>query len=138
MKYALVILLALYSLAPDSADARPRSRSDANGTIIGGRPGGCPFRYCGCGLARFLGIPDSSLNLAAAWLRYPRTSPRPGAVAARRGHVMQLVEHVSGDRWVVRDYNSGRGLSRIHVRSIRGFATVQAPNYRGMIVSAEG
>jgi hypothetical protein len=44
--------------------------------------------------------------------------------AARSGHVMVLMEHVGGDRWKVWDANSGGGLTRIHVRSIRGFAVV--------------
>jgi hypothetical protein len=44
--------------------------------------------------------------------------------AARSGHVMLLVEHVAADKWKVWDANSGGGLTRIHVRSIRGFAVV--------------
>jgi hypothetical protein len=49
--------------------------------------------------------------------------------AARSGHVMLLVEDRGRDRrgnpqWLVWDANSGNGLTRIHVRSIRGFAVV--------------
>jgi hypothetical protein len=44
--------------------------------------------------------------------------------AARPGHVMVLLEHVGGDRWLTYDGNSGGGRTRIHVRSIRGFVTV--------------
>jgi hypothetical protein len=45
-------------------------------------------------------------------------------VAARSGHVMVLLEHSEGDKWKVWDANSGKGLTRIHIRSIRGFAVV--------------
>lgn len=108
--------------------AAPAVHYDASGnraTIIGGRPAGCPHRYCGCGLRKYLGIADKRLNLAVNWLRiFPRTSPAPGMVAARSGHVFYLISHVGGARWLVRDYNSGRGLSRIHVRSVRGYGFV--------------
>lgn len=102
--------------------------ADANGNgtqIIGGRPSGCPFRYCGCGLAKFLGINDKRLNLAWNWAKlFPRTVAQAGAAAVRHGHVMLLVSQVSARDWLVRDYNSGGGLSRIHVRSVRGFVFV--------------
>jgi hypothetical protein len=108
-----------------NAKAQPFD-ANGNGTqIIGGRPSGCPFRYCGCALARFLGISDRRLNLAWNWAKlFPRTDARAGAAAVRRGHVMLLVAQVSPSDWLVRDYNSGRGLSRIHVRSVRGFVFV--------------
>jgi len=38
--------------------------------------------------------------------------------------VMQLKQHVGGNRWIVFDPNSGRGLTRIHVRSVAGFVIV--------------
>lgn len=112
------------------ADARPRHHyySDASGNsaiIIGARPSGCPHAYCGCGLRQFLGLRDVRLNLARNWARlFPRTSARPGAVAVRTHHVFMLVSHVAADTWVVRDYNSGHGLSRIHQRSVRGYTFV--------------
>lgn len=107
-------------------EARP---FDANGNVtrqvIGGRPHGCPRAYCGCGLARFLGLHDVRLNLARNWARlFPHTPPVPGAAAVRRHHVMLLVQQVSGSNWVVRDYNGGRGLSYIHVRNVRGYSFV--------------
>jgi hypothetical protein len=37
---------------------------------------------------------------------------------------MVLLEHAGGDKWKVHDGNSGGGLTRIHIRSIRGFVTV--------------
>jgi hypothetical protein len=100
---------------------------DGGGTqILGGRPTGCPRRYCACALAiKLFGKINPHLNLASNWLRkFPRTSPAPMMVAARSGHAMQLLEHVGADKWKVWDANSGKGLTRIHVRSIRGFAVV--------------
>jgi hypothetical protein len=115
---------------------RSRSRSayasvqvDANGNsaaIIGGRPAGCPHQYCGCGLRIHLGISDKRLNLAWNWVKlFPKTSAHAGAAAVRHGHVMLLESHVSGSVWIVRDYNSGGGLSRIHHRDVRGYVFVE-------------
>lgn len=102
---------------------------DANGNVsrvIGGRPRGCPHAYCGCSASLYLfGRIIPSLNLAANWIRdFPRTLPAPRTVAARRHHVMVLLRHIDGDRWLVRDANSGRHLTRVHVRSIRGYVIV--------------
>lgn len=102
--------------------------ADANGgeaRVIGGRPAGCPWKYCGCGLAKFLGLADKRLNLAWNWAKlFPRTQAQPGAAAVRRGHVMLLVEHLGGTVWKVRDYNGGRHLSWIHARDVRGYVFV--------------
>lgn len=119
-----IMLTLIFCLAMQArADARP---FDGNGNqVIGGRPAGCPHAYCGCGLRKFLGIDDVRLNLAANWGRlFPHTSARPGAVAVRHHHVMLLVSHVGGSWWIVRDWNSGGGLTRIHVRNTKGFAYV--------------
>jgi hypothetical protein len=95
-------------------------------TIIGGRPAGCPHRYCGCGLRKYLGINDKRLNLASNWARlFPRVAgPGPGVAAVRSGHVMYIERSVGNGQWLVRDYNSGGGLSRLHVRSVRGYTFV--------------
>ncbi len=112
------------------AEALPRGPQDANGNnvptqVIGGRPAGCPRAYCGCGLRKFLGIDDVRLNLAANWAKlFPHTHAQSGVAAARSHHVMWLIAHVQGSQWLVRDYNSGGGLSRIHVRDVRGFQFV--------------
>ena len=112
------------------ARARTRSASaiDANGNtvVIGGRPAGCPHRYCGCEASRHVfGKIRPELNLASNWIKYfQRTTPAPGMAAARPGHVMVLVQHVDGDNWLVHDGNSGGGLTRRHVRSIRGHVIV--------------
>ncbi len=94
--------------------------------VVGGRPPGCPPRFCGCVASiKVFGRIRPELNLAANWLRkFPRTRPAPMMAAARWGHVMVLLEHVGGDKWKVYDGNSGGGRTRIHVRSIKGFAVV--------------
>lgn len=108
----------------------------ASAQVVGGRPPECYIRikghlipFCGCALSvKLFGkvIPD--LMLADNWRRrFPATRPEPGMVAARSGHVFQLVRHVSGDRWVVWDANSGGGLTRIHERRIAGYSIVN-PN----------
>lgn len=95
------------------------------GQIIGGRPAGCPRAYCGCGLARYLGLKDARLNLAWNWARlFPRAHAGPGMAAVWRHHVA-YIESMSGDGTaMLRDYNSGGGLSRLHERSIRGAVIV--------------
>ena len=96
------------------------------GTIIGTRPEGCPRTYCGCGLRKYLGLSDVRLNLAAMWARlFPRESaPRPGLAAVRTGHVMYIEADAGNGQWMIRDYNSGGGLSRLHVRDVRGYVFV--------------
>ncbi|WP_235977371.1 hypothetical protein [Bradyrhizobium archetypum] len=92
---------------------------------IGGRPAGCPRSFCGCGASlRVFGRIIPGLNLASNWLRFPRTSPAPGMVAARRGHVFVLERHVEGDTWMAYDANSGGHATRIHARSLRGYTVV--------------
>ena len=100
--------------------------SDSSGTkIVGGRPAGCPRSFCGCGAAiRVFGRIVPELNLAANWLRFPRTAPAPGMVAARRGHVFVLERHVAGDIWMAYDANSGGRTTRIHARSLKGYTIV--------------
>ena len=93
--------------------------------VIGGRPSGCPRQYCGCSASlQVFGKIVPSLNLAANWLSFPRAAPAPGMVAARRGHVFVLKEHLGGNTWLAHDGNSGRGLTRIHARSLAGYAIV--------------
>ena len=101
-------------------------RHDASGNVVGGRPRGCPRKFCGCEASLYVfGKIKPMLNLANNWrVMFPRTSPAPGMVAARPGHVFVLMSHVSGSRWLVHDGNSGGGLTREHVRSIRGYTIV--------------
>jgi hypothetical protein len=97
-----------------------------NGTVIGSRPSGCPHSYCGCGLRMYLGLTDVRLNLASNWARlFPHESaPRAGLAAVRSGHVMYIESASGSGQWLIRDYNSGGGLSRLHVRDVRGYVFV--------------
>lgn len=107
------------------AQGAVREVGRAAAVIVGGRPQGCPRRFCGCALARHLfGRDVRHLWLAANWMSFPRATAAPGMVAARRGHVFKLMAHVGGSRWQVWDANSGRGKIRIHIRSIAGYVIV--------------
>ncbi len=97
----------------------------ARAQTVGGRPSSCPRSFCGCGAAiRVFGRIVPELNLASNWLRFPRTSPAPGMVAARHGHVFVLEQHLGGDMWMAYDANSGGHATRLHARSLRGYAVV--------------
>jgi hypothetical protein len=121
---------ASYSERPIRQNRRATLRDVAeasvgNGQVVSGRPSGCPSSFCGCGASlRVFGRIVPGLNLAANWLRFPRTSPAPGMVAARRGHVFVLERHVEGDTWMAYDANSGGHATRIHSRSLRGYTIV--------------
>lgn len=94
--------------------------------VIGGRPAGCPHAYCGCGARRYLGISDTRLDLAANWPRYYRGAT-PVAVW---NHHIAIIERMTGPRMaILRDYNSGGGLSRVHERSIAGARIVGGAAY---------
>jgi hypothetical protein len=112
----------------DRVQFSQREGSGANvggSQVVSGRPSGCPRSFCGCGAAlRVFGRVVPGLNLAANWLRFPRTSPAPGMVAARHGHVFVLEQHVEGDTWMAYDANSGGHATRIHARSLRGYTVV--------------
>lgn len=103
----------------------PTSTIVSNDRVVGGRPAGCPSSFCGCGASlRVFGRIIPELNLASNWLRFPRTSPAPGMVAARRGHVFVLEQHLGGDMWMAYDANSGGRATRLHARSLRGYTIV--------------
>jgi len=97
-----------------------------HGTAILPHPAGCPARaFCGCGAAvEVFGRPVRSLWLAANWLRFPRAAPAPGMVAARRGHVFVIRQVLGGGMVLAFDANSGGRKTRLHVRSIAGYAIV--------------
>lgn len=123
---AVAMAFAVVTVAP--ADAKPIKKKTYQQTssILGGRPAGCPHRFCGCALSlRIFGTIKPHLNLAANWLRqFPRALPAPDMVAARRGHVFQLVRHIEGNTWLAWDANSGGGKIRLHARSIAGYTIV--------------
>lgn len=89
-------------------------------------PEGCPSQaFCGCGAAvRIFGRPIRELWLASAWFKFPRAAPASGMVAVKRHHVFVLEAHLDGDLWQVWDANSGHRMTRLHARSIAGFAIV--------------
>ena len=136
----IAVAAAALLITVNAADARPRHHhhrihhrihvdpngNQVEGRVVGGRKSGCPYAFCGCEASLYLFgriIPD--LNLAWNWTRkFQRTSPAPGMVAARSGHVMVLMSHVSGSNWMVHDGNSGGHLTREHVRSISGYIIV--------------
>lgn len=93
---------------------------------IVGHPSGCPRRaFCGCGASvEIFGKPVRELFLARNWFKFPRTEPSPGTVAVRRGHVFVLRQHIQGKTWLVYDANSGGRKTRVHHRSIAGYAIV--------------
>lgn len=118
-RFTLAALLALGVLAAAPASAQ-------SGTVLGGRPPGCPHAFCGCGaaLAAF-GHHVRSLWAARAWLRFPRAAPAPGMAAVRAHHVMLLEApgHAPG-YWIVHDSNGGRHLTWRHERDLRGYVIV--------------
>ena len=123
----------IFELSTASVAAARRVRLDRGAAAAIGlaaqllsHPAGCPRRaFCGCGASvEVFGRPVRSLFLAANWLRFPRAAPAPGMVAARRGHVFVLRQHISGSTWLAYDANSGGRRTRLHVRSIAGFSIV--------------
>lgn len=116
---------AIYDAMPFGMPTDRAGRALPASQVIGGRPSGCPHRFCGCGASLHLfGKIIPRLNLAANWLRLPRAAPAPNMAAARRGHVMVLKRHLGGSTWLVFDANSGGGKTRLHARSIVGFVIV--------------
>lgn len=111
--------------APMYPPETARSFLDRGAQILP-HPPGCPRRaFCGCGAAvEVFGRPIRSLWLAANWLRFPRASPAPGMVAARRGHVFVIRQVLGGGRVLAFDANSGGRKTRLHIRSLAGFVVV--------------
>lgn len=122
IRTAMVAAIALVCVSLPAEARRIHSQS---ATIVS-HPAGCPARlFCGCGAAvRVFGKPVRELWLARAWFKFPRSSPRPGAVAVRRHHVFVLEAHLGGNLWRVYDANSGGRKTRIHARSIAGYTIV--------------
>lgn len=106
-------------------------------TEIVAHPDNCPRRlFCGCGAAERLkkvwGIiveKPRELWLAANWYRYPRAQAAPGMIAVRRHHVYVIEADLGGGKVLAYDANSGGGKTRIHIRSLAGYAVV---NPRGV------
>lgn len=119
----LALLLLTYP-----ADAKKRKHQIVTydeGQIVG-HPSGCPSRaFCGCGVSvKIFGHPVKNLFLASNWFKFPRTSPAPGMVAVRRGHVMAIMAVDGNGNATVYDPNSGGHKTRIHLRSLAGYIVV--------------
>lgn len=114
-----------------ASSARYAAAENSSEGVIGGRPAGCPRRFCGCGVSlKVFGRIIPELNLAANWKhRFPRAHPGPGMVAARSGHVFYIVSMIDAETAMAYDPNSGGGKIRIHPRPLRGY-TVVDPNGR--------
>jgi hypothetical protein len=134
-KCLAAISLAALLAGPGYAAPHHRRHYDANGNIVGHRPHGCPFQFCGCEASLFLfGVIKPHLNLAANWFGFPRAHAAPGMAAVRRHHVMVLIRQIRGDVWLTHDGNSGHHLTREHARSIRGFVIVDPhERYAGVV-----
>jgi hypothetical protein len=74
-------------------------------------------------LALSMASSEARSTRTATWLRFSRTAPAPGIVAARHGHLF-LEAHVEGDTRMAYDANSGGHATRIHARSLRGNTVV--------------
>jgi hypothetical protein len=111
--------------------------AESSAAVVGGRPEGCPSAFCGCGASLYLfGKIIEPLNRAAEWIeRFPRAEPAPGMAAARRHHVMVLIEHRHDDVWLVHDSNYSH-KTLVHERSISGY-TVVNPQQNVQVASAD-
>lgn len=99
--------------------------------VLGGRPAGCPRRFCGCGVSlKVFGRIIPRYNLAANWRDFMPTTPGGGAVAWRPGHVLYVEAHVGGSSYQVYDPNSGGGKIRRHVRNLAGYNFVDPSSPR--------
>lgn len=111
---------------PGTTAVRGWDVAEYEGHVVGGRPAGCPWRYCGCSVSlKVFGRIIPELNLASNWLRkFPRAVAASGMVAARSGHVF-YIQSVNGDGTVVAfDPNSGGGKTRVHTVSLNRYRVV--------------
>lgn len=101
---------------------RGYERSVPTVVVQSGPPSGCPSRaWCGCWLAKHLGLNDRALWLAREWARIGSAAagPAPGVVAVWPHHV-GIVRRVTGPgRAVILSGNDGRAV-RERERSTRG------------------
>lgn len=105
-------------------------------TVIGGMPAACErwvatipqirWKFCGCAVADYVGLDNSDgfFNLAGHFGVLARAAPANGMVAYNRHHVVALISHVEGRRWLAYDPNSGGRLTRIHVVDIGRYRVV--------------
>lgn len=111
--------------APIVRPETQRSFMAGSSQILGGRPAGCPRRFCGCGVSlKVFGRIIPRYNLAANWRDFMPAAPGGGTVAWRPGHVLYVEDHVGGNNYQVYDPNSGGGKIRRHVRNLAGYRFV--------------
>lgn len=112
-KTILTIMVGLYLLSGIS-------RADA-------RPAGCPSAWCGCWLSMHVfGTNRRDLWKASSWLKFPRTSPRVGAVAVvRRSHVGIVVGFDSKQNPILKsgNYAGGVGTGSFDKRTIVAYVS---------------
>jgi len=126
-KITAVRIIVFFVVSPAEARRYRHSLTQTtNGEVYLPHPAGCPWHaFCGCGASvEVFGRAVRSLWPASAWYRFPRTSPAPGMVGVRSHHVFVLRSYVGGSIWLIADYNSGGHQSRLHQRSIAGYAIV--------------
>jgi hypothetical protein len=101
-------------------------RADSDAQIVG-HPAGCPGRlFCGCGAAvEIFGRPLRELFSVSAWYRFPRATCAAGRAVIFGHHHVAAIRECHGDGTAtLYDANSGRGLTRVHRRSIAGLTVV--------------
>ena len=107
-----------------SARKKPSLRAARIAPMIVAHPSGCPrVKFCGCGASlKIYGKRIRSLYLARNWLKFPASTPGPGRVAVKSGHVFVILKDLGSNRVLAYDANSGGRKTRIHVRSLAGFS----------------
>lgn len=98
-------------------------------SFLSSRPSSCPPRaWCGCWLAKHLGLSDRSLWLARRWasLGSDAGGPRVGAIVVWRHHV-GIITGKTARGWVVKSGNDGNAV-RERVRSVAGAVAFRWPS----------
>lgn len=99
---------------------------------LGGRPAGCPSRWCGCWLDRDMRMsaryPRLNLNRAIEWRHVgaPAAGPCVGCIAVWRHHVGRVTAVPGPGRIVLISGNDGRAV-RERERSTRGVVAWRLP-----------
>ena len=132
---ALAAAAVLTVSAPAEAKHRHHRIAPAGyGGQVVAHPPGCPWRlFCGCGVSwKVFGraVVSGGLAIAAEWSRFQQTTPAPGMVAYRKGHVFEIESVIDRETVVAYDPNSGGHLTRIHTVSLRGYHVVDPHSQR--------
>lgn len=115
------------------APARTRVVRQPASQTIARRPAGCPRTWCGCWLARHLGLHDRKLWLARNWTRVgrPAAGPAPGVVAVyargRGGGHVGIIKRVVDRNTVVLLSGNDDGAVRERERSTAGVIAYRVP-----------